>query len=209
MTTRTQTDRSKDQYEGQQPQRRRRCAWRWLALNRKNIQIAFEMIRQDRPDIAALEDLSSVSAAKDLADQDHGATDAGNGSKRGERTDAIHRLGQRAERRGKANQRDAAGRRTRPRPRKVRPKEYEKLGPLAKELASVEGKRNEGHAATRRTASASRSRKWKTATRPSGVVRTTMSNSLADAQAERALELVADRPHEGRAGPHHRGTDGA
>ena len=51
-------------------------------------------------------------------------------------------------------------------------KEYEKPGPLAKELAGIEASATRT-LATRRTASASRSRKWKTGTRPSGVVSTT------------------------------------
>ena len=150
--------------------------------------------------------VQSVSAVKTCR-PDHGATDAGNGSVRGERADAIHRLGQRAERRGKANQRDAAGRRTRPRARKVR-KGIRKARAAGKRAGRNRGQAQRGHS--------QRGEPHPPADQGNGrfTSRLAWSRRLREFAGGRAGRTRAgtrrDRPHEGGAGPaHHRGTDGA
>ena len=136
------TDRSKDQAKAAAAAAQ---ALRMALINleQKNIQIAFD-IDQDKikSDIAALEDLFKRVGGKDLADQitalQTQATDRFAENVQTRYTALVNALNAEAKR---INAMPLDAERARALEQYV--KEYEKLGPLAKELAGIDGKRNE------------------------------------------------------------------
>jgi len=182
------TDRSKDQAKAAAAAAQA-LRMALVGLEQKNIQIAFE-IDQDKikSDIAALEDLFKRVGGKDLADQitalQTQATDRFAENVQTRYTALVNALNAEAKR---INAMPQDGERDRALEKYV--KEYEKLGPLAKELAGIEGKRNED---TRNAANRIRQQIKEMEDGYKAVWRglDDYVNSLADAQAERALELV-------------------
>jgi hypothetical protein len=181
------TDRSKDQAKAAAAAAQA-LRMALVGLEQKNIQIAFE-IDQDKikSDIAALEDLFKRVGGKDLADQitalQTQATDRFAENVQTRYTALVNALNAEAKR---INAMPQDGERDRALEKYV--KEYEKLGPLAKELAGIEGKRNED---TRNAANRIRQQikemedGYKTVWRGLD----DYVESLGEAQAERALEL--------------------
>lgn len=182
------TDRSKDQAKAAAAAAQA-LRMALVGLEQKNIQIAFD-IDQDKikSDIAALEDLFKRVGGKDLADQitalQTQATDRFAENVQTRYTALVNALNAEAKR---INAMPQDGERDRALEKYV--KEYEKLGPLAKELAGIEGKRNED---TRNAANRIRQQIKEMEDGYKAIWRglDDYVNSLADAQAERALELV-------------------
>ena len=181
------TDRSKDQAKAAAAAAQ---ALRMALVNleQKNIQIAFD-IDQDKikSDIAALEDLFKRVGGKDLADQitalQTQATDRFAENVQTRYTALVNALNAEAKRINAMPQ-DAE----RDRALTAYIKEYEKLGPLAKELAGIEGKRNDD---TRNATNRIRQQIKELEDGYKNVWRglDDYVNTLAEAQAERALEI--------------------
>ena len=182
------TDRSKDQAKAAAAAAQ---ALRMALVNleQKNIQIAFD-IDQDKikSDIAALEDLFKRVGGKDLADQitalQTQATDRFAENVQTRYTALVSALNAEAKR---INAMPQDGERDRALEKYV--KNTKSSAPLAKELAGIEGKRNED---TRNAANRIRQQIKEMEDGYKAVWRglDDYVNSLADAQAERALELV-------------------
>ena len=198
MTTRTQPTGRRIRRKQQPQPRALRMAL--VGLEQKNIQIAFE-IDQDKikSDIAALEDLFHASVAKTLPTR----------SRRYRRrqrigpaenvqtryTALVNALNAEAKR---INAMPQDGERDRAPEKHV--KNTKSSAHWRKELAGIEGKRNEDtRNATNRIRQQIKEMEdgYKTVWRGLD----DYVNSLADAQAERALNRHDDRPHEGGAGP--------
>ena len=181
------TDRSKDQAKAAAAAAQA-LRMALVGLEQKNIQIAFEIDHDKiKSDIAALEDLFKRVGGKDLADQitalQNQATDRFAENVQTRYTALVNALNAEAKRINAMPQ-DAE----RDRALTAYIKEYEKLGPLAKELAGIEGKRNDD---TRNATNRIRQQIKEMEDGYKAVWRglDDYVNSLAEAQAERALEL--------------------
>ena len=195
-TTANATDRSKDQAK---PAAAAAQALRMalVGLERRNIQIAFE-IDQDKDQVrhVALEDKSSASAGKDLPTRSRRcktqATDRSAENVQTRYTAPVNALNAEAKR---INAMPQDGERDRALTAYIK-KEYEKLNRWRKSWPGIEGKRNDD---TRNATNRIRQQIKEMEDGYKAVWRglDDYVNSLVDAQAERAPELVADRPHEG------------